>query len=343
MSLVVSLKMKSVPVTRLLTRCFATVPPMTKELLREGFSSKNASSLFLLDTSKFGLDMALADGLKNLGDFAAAEAFAQEAIDIAHHTEQSDNIYAAYAEGILAEISYKQGNFKDAADRFRHALGAYEDHYRSKTGPQSIKALGASQVLAHVYLSSHQYDKAVEALAVQMNKAQEVFGDDSLEVADTMVNLATTHFNLGNYDAAEQLYEDALETYSGYMYSEGGLASYTKPLQLIFTGLGDLNYLRGKEEEAKHYYEELTRVFAEETMPEQLMDYMPALKNLALIQWRMGDLQSASELMTLVRDALLADEVYGPDHPQTLNVAKYLADIELQQADNAFKKVRDDE
>jgi hypothetical protein len=62
MSLVASLKMKSIPVTRLLTRCFAAAPPMTKELLREGFISKNASSLFLLDTSKFGLDMALADG-----------------------------------------------------------------------------------------------------------------------------------------------------------------------------------------------------------------------------------------------------------------------------------------
>jgi hypothetical protein len=53
---------KSARVARLSTRCFATSPPMTKEMLREEFEVKNASSLFLLDATKFGLDVSLADG-----------------------------------------------------------------------------------------------------------------------------------------------------------------------------------------------------------------------------------------------------------------------------------------
>jgi hypothetical protein len=50
----------------------------TQELLRETMELKNVSSIFLLNATRFGLDTALADGLKNLGDFEEAEQFAME-------------------------------------------------------------------------------------------------------------------------------------------------------------------------------------------------------------------------------------------------------------------------
>ena len=50
----------------------------TQELLRETLELKNVSSIFLFDATRFGLDTALADGLKNLGDFKEAEEFAIE-------------------------------------------------------------------------------------------------------------------------------------------------------------------------------------------------------------------------------------------------------------------------
>ena len=39
---------------------------------------KNVSSIFLFNATRFGLDTALADGLKNLGDFEEAEQYAME-------------------------------------------------------------------------------------------------------------------------------------------------------------------------------------------------------------------------------------------------------------------------
>ena len=50
----------------------------TQQLLRETMELKNVSSLFLFNATRFGLDTALADGLKNLGDFEEAEQYAME-------------------------------------------------------------------------------------------------------------------------------------------------------------------------------------------------------------------------------------------------------------------------
>jgi len=55
-----------------------TLRSSTQELLRETMELKNVSSIFLFNATRFGLDTALADGLKNLGDFEEAEKFAME-------------------------------------------------------------------------------------------------------------------------------------------------------------------------------------------------------------------------------------------------------------------------
>ncbi|KAJ1434761.1 hypothetical protein B484DRAFT_393803 [Ochromonadaceae sp. CCMP2298] len=301
---------------------------------------QSASSLFLLDSTKFGLDMALADGLKNLGDFAAAELFAKEAIDIAHHTEQSDNIYAAYAEGILAEISYEQGNFKSAADRFRHALSAYENHYRSKTGPQNVKSLGAAQMLSFAFMTGRRYDKAAEALKVELRNVYDVYGKESLEAADTQVNLGSAYLYTDNFDLAEHYYLKALGIYEAHMAE--GLDPPTKPLQLIFTGMGDINYLRQKELTAMNYYLRLEELLSQQKQQTQQMQeqeqmqeqdahprktYNSAMKNLGLIKWRLGDFADAQRRLRNVLKTLQEDEQYGEEHPQTLSVKQKLIEL----------------
>jgi len=50
------------------------------QLLREAMELRNVSSIFLLNATRFGLDLALADGLKSLGDFEEAEKFANEVL-----------------------------------------------------------------------------------------------------------------------------------------------------------------------------------------------------------------------------------------------------------------------
>jgi hypothetical protein len=59
-------------------RVTTTLQQSTQELLRETMELKNVSSIFLLNATRFGLDLALADGLKSLGDYEEAEKFAME-------------------------------------------------------------------------------------------------------------------------------------------------------------------------------------------------------------------------------------------------------------------------
>ena len=65
--------------TRVRCRRVTTILQLsTQELLRETMELKNVSSIFMLNATRFGLDLALADGLKSLGDYEEAEKFAIE-------------------------------------------------------------------------------------------------------------------------------------------------------------------------------------------------------------------------------------------------------------------------
>jgi len=57
-------------------------------------------------------------------------------------------IHHAFAQGIRGDANYKQGRFQAAADHYHEALKAYERHYRSDTGPESIELVGATQLVA---------------------------------------------------------------------------------------------------------------------------------------------------------------------------------------------------
>ena len=66
------------PIRMRCRRVTTTLQQSTQELLRETMELKNVSSIFLLNATRFGLDLALADGLKSLGDYEEAEKFAME-------------------------------------------------------------------------------------------------------------------------------------------------------------------------------------------------------------------------------------------------------------------------
>ena len=85
--------------------------------------------------SNFGISTALAEEHIMLGNYEDAKKLANEAIAIGSHTHQINNVYAAYAEGILADALFKEGNFEEAALKYRDALKAYEHHFQSTTGP----------------------------------------------------------------------------------------------------------------------------------------------------------------------------------------------------------------
>jgi len=80
----------------------------------------------------FGICAVLASEHLQLGNIKEAEELAHNAMEAAGHTNQSTNIYEAYAEGILGEVLFAVGNFKESAEHFHRALKVYEHHTRSR-------------------------------------------------------------------------------------------------------------------------------------------------------------------------------------------------------------------
>ena len=112
----------------------------------------------------------------------------------AGHTKQQDNIYQAYAEGILGDILYAEEQYKDAADHYGKALKTYENHLKSATGPESIVLVAAVQLISYTALNNPVNDLLVQyscrrALAM----TERLLGPESTDTADCMFNLATAN------------------------------------------------------------------------------------------------------------------------------------------------------
>jgi tetratricopeptide (TPR) repeat protein len=66
------------------------------------------------------------------------------AIAAAAETKEVDNIYAAFAKGILASAYYAEERYEEAANEYREALKAYEQHYSGETTPDIVEQAGNS-------------------------------------------------------------------------------------------------------------------------------------------------------------------------------------------------------
>jgi TolA-binding protein len=66
-----------------------------------------------------------------MGNFERAQQLAREAITAANRRVEPNNVYSAYAEGILADALLEMGDFKKAAYHYRSALKTYEHHSTS--------------------------------------------------------------------------------------------------------------------------------------------------------------------------------------------------------------------
>ena len=66
------------------------------------------------------------------------------AIEAADKSSEQDNIYSAYAKGILADALYVERDYKGAADLYSEALKTYERHYKGVfvTSPDAVEEAG---------------------------------------------------------------------------------------------------------------------------------------------------------------------------------------------------------
>ncbi len=223
---------------------------------------------------------------------------------------------------------FAEEKYREAAERFRHSLQSYVSHYNSKTGPKNLEAIGSSQIVSYVLMKSEQFDEAIKTLTMELDKAKEVYGSESIQAAETMTNLATVHFYKNDFDKAEECYKKALQCF--YPSSTSDRAEYPvgDSLIVVLSGLGDIHYIQGRYERARKYYLKVEDHFYEDDSADRISLYLPAIKNLAMTHWHLGDLDKALAGLQFLRHLLDRDPKYGEDHPHKLRVEGLIGELQ---------------
>lgn len=147
-----------------------------KPVIHEHLERADASTLLATDVSNYGMKTVLAEEEIAARNYDEAIKLAKEAVDLAKHVHEPNNIYAAYAEGIWAEALRSMGSFKESSQRYREALKMYERHYRSSTSPEAVELVGATQMVAWNYLSQRDFTNATRAWSSALSLTERLFG-----------------------------------------------------------------------------------------------------------------------------------------------------------------------
>lgn len=237
---------------------------------------------------------------------------------LANHTHEKNNIYFAYAEGILGESLYHMGAYQEAADHFRSALKAYEHHKESSNGPETIEFCGAMQLVAWTLLSNKEYQDAKRACTLALSITEKLLGSHAPDTAASLINLASANLGIGNLGAdTEAYYKRALNIYEKLIEqtdNQEAEMEFQEAIGGIHSSLGHLYNLRGNEDKALEEYKIVEFMYS--TGDFCTGTAVPALKNLGLILWKKDDIKGA-ELM--FSRALLLTETspeYGTIHEQ---------------------------
>lgn len=234
---------------------------------------------------------------------------------------QPDNIYAAFAEGILAEALYREGHYREAADQYRDALRTYENHYQVPRGPEEVELAGAMQVMAWTLLSRKDYAAAKHACATALGLSSKLLGTNSIQTATNLANLGISLMNLGELYQPEFYFKKAIRVFRANKKADN-FDEMNKNIGMIHLNLGNLYYLRGNDKLAAHEYSEMESMFVKNKLPS--MEACAALKNFAAIRWRQGAVGSAERLLALALLSMQVNEQFGSEHPETIRVKEML-------------------
>jgi len=132
-----------------------------------------------------------------------------EAINICERIFGADNHVTANNIHNLGCVYMDTGNLKKTEDAFSKAL----EIRRKSLGMLDPITLGSYNSIAMLYYKMGLLDKTENALHQAMEIAKVIWGNEHIETAKIMFNLATVRIKLEKYSEAEQLYLDALVQY----------------------------------------------------------------------------------------------------------------------------------
>jgi serine/threonine protein kinase/Tfp pilus assembly protein PilF len=157
------------------------------------------------DKSRINTLLELGQAHIGAGDLAGAEAPLREAL----HLSQTNFGAASQESGrtlwTLGKLRYQQGQFGEAKDLYKRALGISE----TALAPQTDVSAELDD-LAQVYAREQQWTLAKQTYQRALEVDRQILGEDHPRVAMHLHNLAVVAQNMGDLRLAETLYRNAI-------------------------------------------------------------------------------------------------------------------------------------
>jgi serine/threonine protein kinase len=190
-------------------------------------------------------------------------------------------------------------------------------------------------VIGGVYESLGSYDKSLNMYRNSLEIRKYLFGDNSLDVAESYSNIGNISRLRGEYSFADSVYRISLSIHDEDNYTDKAKSA------IAITGLAFVINDLGKYKEADSLYR-IGLNFQEEALGENHPDVGITLTNLALVQHEMGNYKESEDLYE--RAVKNHRETLGPIHPELSNTlynyALLLKDIsKLDEAEKLHREV----
>ena len=218
------------------------------------------------------------------------------------------------------------------------------------------------------HLRAHEFDAAEKLRLRVLHLEEEHAGEDSLPVADALLNLGWFYSNMARYDRAQEIFDRCLKI------RQRRLGSETAPVAEVLNALGALEENRSHFALAETFYRQAIAI-QEKTYGKQNKVTATTWNNLATLDWISGNYAEAEKLFTqalairektlgpnslavsatlnnlALLDSSLGDydeaESYfqralrirksrlGPDHPSTITTLSQLGLLYVREGDDA--------
>jgi tetratricopeptide (TPR) repeat protein len=188
----------------------------------------------------------------------------------------------------------------------REILDKGADRVEEELADQPAIQATLMETMGKVYTSLGLYDPAVSLLQSSLDERRDLYGDEHLEVAQSLDRLAEVLKLKAEYPEAEGMYRRALAI------REELLGEEHPDVARILYQLGDLLSLMGKFQDAEPLLRDAVAI-QRRALGDNSSEAVKSLEGLAFIFYRQGKFKDA---MSILREAVaMRRELYGGPHP----------------------------
>jgi len=274
----------------------------------------------------------LGDIYEKLGKFEQSDALLQSALETRQSMFGAESPEVAESLVELGLLRDAEGKYDEAERLVRQGL-AIDKQKLSPTHPSVAQATGA---LGKILEDRGSYDHAIEVLqeAVKLQSAQ---GGSTTDLAETLTELANSHFYSGHYDASESLNQRVLAM-DRQLYGDRH-----PHVADDLINLGAIKYDLGHYPEAEQFDRQaldITQSFYGQNHP-------ATASALTILGRTLVSEGKSDEAANLLQQALVVEEkVYGKVHPRVAGTLNELGKIfqqqgKLNEAEANFRRMAD--